>query len=328
MFEPHRKPIHTETAALPRLENHGSESPRPLRAWPSPPPPRRPEYELPVVAAESIFDDDLLYRSRAETLFQKEPSFSSATALRRREPGSCCPAWRLRSLSSPSGTYSANRSTARARQHRLLKYAGARSTALRHGCTIRIRMKRLRPRCRWPKTMALNPCFAPRRFAYPGDSCKRSVSWLAQPLLHRYLRRHRRSTSKTHPQARSSPQQPPVRIPESLKTPVQSATMRTVAARITPSLLAALEPVALSEDLSRRLLLQKVLPSYPEQSGQGTVAGSSRAAGMDRPGRHHSGPEAGSRLLASRPGGVSAPSSNGATSLTWSTAARSKPRPS
>ncbi len=43
------------------------------------------------MAAESIFDDDLLYRSRVDTLFQKEPSFSSATALRRREPGRLLP---------------------------------------------------------------------------------------------------------------------------------------------------------------------------------------------------------------------------------------------
>src|SRR4029077_12487157 len=41
-----------------------------------------------------------------------------------------------------------------------------------------------------------------------------------------------------------------VRVPESLKASVQSASMRAVAARITPSLLATLEPVELSEDLS------------------------------------------------------------------------------
>jgi protein TonB len=55
-------------------------------------------------------------------------------------------------------------------------------------------------------------------------------------------------------------------VPDSLKTPAQGATMRNVAARITPSLLAALEPVELSEDLSRRLLLQKILPNYPEKA--------------------------------------------------------------
>src|SRR4029077_19581465 len=64
-----------------------------------------------------------------------------------------------------------------------------------------------------------------------------------------------------------------VRIPESLKASVQSASMRSVAARITPSLLAALEPVELSEDLSRRLLLQKVLPSYPERAVRARLQG-------------------------------------------------------
>jgi len=64
-----------------------------------------------------------------------------------------------------------------------------------------------------------------------------------------------------------------VRIPESLKAPVQSATMRNVATRITPSLLAALEPVELSEGLSRRLLLQKVLPNYPEKAVRARLQG-------------------------------------------------------
>ena len=58
-----------------------------LRAWPSPPPQRRPESVAPVVAAESIFDDDLLYRSRVQTLFQTpEPSFSSSASLLQKEP--------------------------------------------------------------------------------------------------------------------------------------------------------------------------------------------------------------------------------------------------
>ena len=63
-----------------------------------------------------------------------------------------------------------------------------------------------------------------------------------------------------------------VRIPDSLSNPVQSASMRSVA-RIAPSLLAALEPVSLSEELSRRLLLQKVLPSYPEQAVKARLQG-------------------------------------------------------
>ena len=49
--------------------------------------------------------------------------------------------------------------------------------------------------------------------------------------------------------------------------------MRSVATRIAPSLLAALEPVSLSEDLSRRLLLQKVLPNYPEQAVKARLQG-------------------------------------------------------
>ncbi len=63
-----------------------------------------------------------------------------------------------------------------------------------------------------------------------------------------------------------------VRIPDSLSNPVQSASMRSVA-RIAPSLLAALEPVSLSEELSRRLLLQKVLPSYPDQAVKARLQG-------------------------------------------------------
>jgi len=81
-----------------------------------------------------------------------------------------------------------------------------------------------------------------------------------------------------HVEAQQLGQQPSlataaIRIPESLKAPVQSATMRSVAARITPSLLAAMEPVELSENLSRRLLLQKVLPSYPERAVRARLQG-------------------------------------------------------
>jgi TonB family protein len=55
-------------------------------------------------------------------------------------------------------------------------------------------------------------------------------------------------------------------IPESLKTPISGVTVRSVAAKLTPSLLAAIEPVDLPEELSQKLLLQKVQPSYPEQA--------------------------------------------------------------
>ena len=54
-------------------------------------------------------------------------------------------------------------------------------------------------------------------------------------------------------------------IPESLRTPpLEAATVRTVSAKRPPSLLSQLEPVSLPEDLSQGLLVQKVLPSYPE----------------------------------------------------------------
>ena len=55
-------------------------------------------------------------------------------------------------------------------------------------------------------------------------------------------------------------------IPDSLRTPVQIASIRAVNATFGPSLLSALEPVNLPEDLSQKLLLQKVQPSYPEQA--------------------------------------------------------------
>lgn len=273
-FEPHRKPIHTETAALPRLEIHRSESPRPLRAWPSPPPPRRPEYELPVVAAESIFDDDLLYRSRADTLFQKEPSFSSATALRRREPGRLLPSLAVavafltvgyvfseplyskgaatsvaqicgRALNrTQAWLHHSDQNEAPAPAVQMAEDDGPQPDASRRGAS-RIRVTPVR-----------DPFLA-------GATTPAPVPAQAPPL----------HVEDPPPSVQQSPATAPVRIPESLKAPVQTSTMRTMAARITPSLLAALEPVELSEDLSRRLLLQKVLPSYPERAVRARLQG-------------------------------------------------------
>jgi TonB family protein len=58
-----------------------------------------------------------------------------------------------------------------------------------------------------------------------------------------------------------------VSIPESLTLPrPETATVRAVSLRHSPSLLSQLEPVSLTEDLSQALLLQKVTPSYPEQA--------------------------------------------------------------
>jgi len=72
-------------------------------------------------------------------------------------------------------------------------------------------------------------------------------------------------------EVRPSPRQAPAvttsnHIPESLKMPISGVTIRSVAAKLTPSLLALIEPVDLPEDLSQKLLLEKVQPSYPEQA--------------------------------------------------------------
>ncbi|HVO82482.1 MAG TPA: TonB family protein [Terriglobales bacterium] len=55
-------------------------------------------------------------------------------------------------------------------------------------------------------------------------------------------------------------------IPDSLRTPVQIASVRAVNAAFGPSLLSTLEPVSLPEDVSQKLLVQKVQPIYPEQA--------------------------------------------------------------
>jgi TonB family protein len=67
-------------------------------------------------------------------------------------------------------------------------------------------------------------------------------------------------------QARAS-QRP--RIPESLKASYESSAVHNTAEKtetLGSSLLNAMEPVVLSEDLSQKLLLDKVQPSYPEQA--------------------------------------------------------------
>jgi len=64
-------------------------------------------------------------------------------------------------------------------------------------------------------------------------------------------------------------------IPASLQSPPQVLESREASLKPTPSLLAALEPVSVAEEMSERLLVQKVVPIYPEQALrtglQGTV---------------------------------------------------------
>jgi len=56
-------------------------------------------------------------------------------------------------------------------------------------------------------------------------------------------------------------------VPDSLKTPLESGTVRDAPAKTTtPSILGGMEPVTLSEDVAQNLLLEKVQPNYPEQA--------------------------------------------------------------
>src|SRR5882724_4022997 len=71
-----------EIPSITKLATPFPEMPRSLRAWPSPPPPRRLESEAAVVPADSIFDENPLYRARVESVFQREPSFSSVDVTR------------------------------------------------------------------------------------------------------------------------------------------------------------------------------------------------------------------------------------------------------
>jgi protein TonB len=64
-------------------------------------------------------------------------------------------------------------------------------------------------------------------------------------------------------------------IPQSLRTPLQPVSARDSGSRLSLSLLAALEPVSITEETSEKLLVQKIQPVYPDlaiRTGQqGTV---------------------------------------------------------
>jgi TonB family protein len=77
--------------------------------------------------------------------------------------------------------------------------------------------------------------------------------------------------SEPLPQAKTTIQSS---IPQSLRMSLYGGAMRNVATRVAPSLLAALEPIAVPEDLSARLILQKVVPGYPEQALRAGLQGS------------------------------------------------------
>jgi protein TonB len=65
-----------------------------------------------------------------------------------------------------------------------------------------------------------------------------------------------------------------VSIPESLGSPFPGVNAaREVAAKVTPALMDALEPVNIPGALSEKLLLQKIEPSYPERALQAGLRG-------------------------------------------------------
>jgi len=266
-------PNNTQPNPLPRLENSVAETPRPLRAWPSPLPHHSPERDNAVVPAESIFDDDLLYRSRVQTLFQPpEPSFSVATSIRRRSAGRLLPGMAIAvAFLSVGYVFS----------EPLRGESGPTSVAQICGRVLeRTEAWLHRPEVKEAPSFAVQMAQNDGSESAPAGRAigRIRVTPVRDPFLAATAAPQNRQPQPLQVEAQPpSQQQLPattaVRIPESLKTPVQAATMRSVAARITPSLLAALEPVALSEDLSRRLLLQKVLPSYPEQAIRARLQG-------------------------------------------------------
>ena len=249
---------------------------RSLRPWPSPPPPRGAEIDSAVVPAEPIFDEDLIYQSRINTAFSaREPSFSSAVAVRRKAPSRLLPSMAI-AVAFLSVGYVFSEP---------LRGQGTTGSVARIcGRVLERTQAWLRPPATGqpPATPVLvaenNDRPVPRR---PGhDDPRIRVTPVRDPFQAASGFAPQRSQPlhiETPPVRAESAEQPAageLRIPDSLKTPpLQNATMRSVAARITPSLLAALEPVALSEDFSRRMLLQKVLPNYPEQAVRARLQG-------------------------------------------------------
>jgi TonB family protein len=247
-----------------------------LPAWPSPPPIRRTEpVAPPMVAAEPIFDDDLLYRSRVQTLFRNpEPSFSSSTTLpKKKSRNRVLPGMAIAVAFLSLGYVFSEPLRGQGTTASVAKMCGRmleRTEAWLHRPDDAAR----------PAPGVLLASNQGMQFARSGQGVTRinvgsaggpvqaepaaNVDELPQPV----------PVEPEPPVQQSSASTSAIRIPESLKTsPLQTASLRTVAARIAPSILAALEPVSLSEDLSRRLLLQKVLPNYPEQAVKARLQG-------------------------------------------------------
>jgi TonB family protein len=261
------------------LENETAENqtfnslPR-LRPWPSPPPPRRTESFSPVVAAESIFDDDLLYRSRVQTLFQApQPTFSSSSsALLKKGRNRVLPGLAIAVAFLSVGYVFSEPLRGQGTTNSVAQMCG-RVLERTEGWLHRPNGDEAPA----PAVQLAEENGGPQ-FVRSGRAVSRiTITPVRDPFQNEPVVTPAEPAQPIHAETQSpSPQPVPasaVSIPESLKMQVHSASMRSVAERITPSLLAALEPVALSEDLSRRLLLQKVLPNYPERAVKARLQG-------------------------------------------------------
>ena len=246
------------------------------RVWPSPPPPRpKEQVAAPVVAAESIFDDDSVapVAGMAIRIRVPEPSFSSSTTLPKKTRNRVLPGLAIAVAFLSVGYVFSEPLRGQGTTASVAKMCGRvleRTEAWLHRPDEDAR----------PATGVLMAANQGMQFARSG-----------QTVEHIHVGS---ATTQPHAEpAASAPEVPPVpaeaeppvqpqpgastnrvHIPDSLKTAaLQTASMRSVATRVAPSLLAALEPVSLSEDLSRRLLLQKVLPNYPEQAVKARLQG-------------------------------------------------------
>ena len=270
MRNPVRIPIPKPASIVP-------EAPRPLRAWPSPPPPhpRKSASPSPVVAAESIFDENLFYRSRVQTAIRREPSFSSATnplpppRRRNRQIAAqhCdCGAFLSVGYVFSEPLYSHGTSTS------VVQMWGRAWAAPRHGCMAQMR-QRQRPRFRWPRTTGSDPAPSRRSASHirvtPVRDPYQSTASVPAPAQPEPLQVETQPVSRPQPAAASA-----VRIPESLKSAGSKRdhaqcgsadypchcwlhSSRWNCPKISPA----------------NLLLQQVLPSYPEKAIRARLQG-------------------------------------------------------
>jgi TonB family protein len=245
------------------------------RVWPSPPPPRTKEQvAAPLVAAESIFDDAVLHQSRVGNLSRApEPSFSSSTALRKKTRSRVLPGLAIAVAFLSVGYVFSEPLRGQSTTASVAKMCGRvleRTESWLHRPDEVVR----------PTTGILMAANQGMHFARSSQTVEyfHVASATTQPHAEHAAGAPEVPPvpAETEPPVQSQPGASANRVyvPDSLKTAaLQTASMRSVATRIAPSLLAALEPVSLSEDISRRLLLQKVLPSYPEQAVKARLQG-------------------------------------------------------